>query len=612
MLKTKNKLKKIELLSPAKDLLSGIAAINHGADAVYIGADRFGARKAAGNSLEDISKLIKYAHGYYAKVYVAVNTILFDNELEDARLLIYDLYNLGSDAIIFQDFALLEMDLPPVPLFASTQTHNYTLQKVKFLEEIGVKRVILARELSLERIKEISSSSQIELEVFISGALCVSLSGQCYMSYATTGRSANRGECSQSCRMLYSLIDKKGNVLIKDKYLLSLKDLNLSNRLSELIAVGVSSFKIEGRLKDINYVKNTTAFFRREIDKFLEGKTGYKKSSSGKVFHSFEPEIAKTFNRGFTEYFVDGKVDKIAKTDTPKAVGEFLGEISVIGNNYFTIKTDDIILPGDGLCYLTKDGVLQGMNVNRSSGSTVFTNKISDFFKGQKIYRNNNIAFERELARDKTIRRIDASIEVQIDGDVLLLIGTDEDGIVATEHLHIYDDEIKELSEVQIIKQFSKSGETLFNVTGVIVRSSAKIGLSLSKLNELRRTLLTNLMKERLLSYTPQRFEIIRNNYPYPEKVLDYRGNVVNKLAAQFFSRHNVQAITGGMEQTMDVRNKTLMVTKYCIKNEFTMCPFDEKHNQSKLPEPLYLVDRKNKYKLEFHCAECEMHIINT
>jgi len=305
-------MKKLELLSPAKDLDCSIAAINCGADAVYIGAPKYGARIAVGNSIEDITALVNYAHKFRAKVYVTVNTILYEEELEEVQKLIHQLYEISVDAIIIQDMGILEMDLPPIPLFASTQAHNYSVDKIKFLEQTGIQRIILARELSLKQIKEIRNNTQVDLEFFIHGALCVCFSGQCYFSYVTTGRSANRGECSQPCRMLYSLEDAEGNTILRDKYLLSLKDLNLSAHLRELIDAGITSFKIEGRLKDISYVRNVTAFYRQKLDEIIASDNSLSKSSCGKVYSGFTPDINKTFNRGYTDYFISGRKKEIA------------------------------------------------------------------------------------------------------------------------------------------------------------------------------------------------------------------------------------------------------------------------------------------------------------
>jgi len=330
-------MKKIELLAPAKDLESGKAALIYGADAVYIGAPKFGARSAAGNSLNDIKQLIGFAHKFYAKVYVTLNTILHDNELVEAQDLINELYKIGTDALIIQDMGILEMELPPIPIFASTQTNNISWQKIKFLEDTGIQRVILARELSLEQIKEIHSKTTVDLEFFVHGALCVSFSGQCYFSHAIDKGSANRGTCAQPCRSYYSLLDKNGNTLVKNKYLLSLKDMNLSEHINELIDAGISSFKIEGRLKDINYIKNITAYYRKQIDEVLKKKEGFEKSSSGKIVYDFNPDAEKTFNRGYTDYFLNGRTKEIASLDTQKSIGKYIGKVKSVKKNYFII-----------------------------------------------------------------------------------------------------------------------------------------------------------------------------------------------------------------------------------------------------------------------------------
>lgn len=605
-------MKKIELLAPAKDLESGKAAINHGADAIYTGAEKFGARKAAGNSLKDIEELIRYAHQYNAKVYAAINTVLFDNELEQAEKLICKLYSIGTDAVIFQDFSLLEMNIPPIPLFASTQVHNYSVEKVEFLQNIGVKRVILARELSLAKIKEIKQRTDIEIETFISGALCVSMSGQCYMSFAGTWRSANRGECSQSCRMLYSLLDKKGKTLIKDKHLLSLRDMNLEKYLEDLIDCGVSSFKIEGRLKDINYVKNTTAYFRKKIDNLLLNKKEYRKSSSGKVTLSFEPDISKTFNRGFSDYFMKSDVGSLANFDTPKSTGEYLGDIAFVGKDYFVLNSRSVISTGDGLCYITRDGVLSGINVNKVAGERIYSNRTEENYTGQKISRNNNIQFERLLARDKTMRRIPVFIELNRRDNLFSLSVTDADGNRAEKTFtEAPNSDINPITNDKITEQLSKAGETIFIVESVFINQEISLQLKISELNEIRREVLKRLHEIRFNSYTRDEAVISKNEFPYFKKTIDYRENVTNKLSEKFYRRHKVEEIEYGPEVTKELSKKVLMVTKYCIKNELLLCPFDPLHKKSDYLEPLYLADRSNRYKLEFHCAECEMHILS-
>jgi collagenase-like PrtC family protease len=385
----------IELLAPAKDLESGRAAINHGADAVYVGAPKFGARSAAGNSLDDIAKLIQYAHRYWAKVYVALNTILFDDELDEAQTIIRSISEAGADALIIQDMGLLELDLPPLPLFASTQTHNYSLKKIQFLEKVGFQRIILARELSLKQLKEIRANTRVELELFIHGALCVSFSGQCYMSQAIQGRSANRGVCAQMCRLPYTLTDNLGQVLENEKYLLSLKDLNLSEYLRDLIDTGISSFKIEGRLKDINYVKNITAFYRQRIDEILETDSSLSSASSGRTIAEFQPDPSRTFNRGFTDHFFRRRNKDILSSQTPKSVGACLGTVGKIRRDHFLLETTEALHNGDGICFFDQQELLCGTNINKVEINKIYPSELKGIEEGTMIYRNYDHQFSR-------------------------------------------------------------------------------------------------------------------------------------------------------------------------------------------------------------------------
>lgn len=367
----------IELLSPAKNLECGIAAINHGADAVYIGASQFGARAAAGNSVEDIAELVNYAHKFRVKVLVALNTVLTDIQLPEAEQLIWDIYNAGADALIIQDMGVLKLNLPPIPLHASTQTDNRTVEKVKFLQDVGFSRVVLARELNLKQISEISKETNVELEAFVHGALCVSYSGQCYMSQANCGRSANRGQCAQYCRLPYNLLDAEGNILVKNKHLLSLKDLDQSDSLLEMLEAGVTSFKIEGRLKDVDYVKNITAFYRMKLDEIINKSTRFQRASVGKTTLNFEPNPEKSFRRGSTDYFLHGRKTDIIQPDTPKSLGEPVGKVTYIGRNFFEVHNGNILNNGDGLCFINKQGDMTGFRVNRVERLT------SSFSKGE-------------------------------------------------------------------------------------------------------------------------------------------------------------------------------------------------------------------------------------
>ena len=400
----------IELLSPAKNLECGLSAIRHGADAVYIGGPGFGARKNAGNSLDDIQTLINYAHLFRVKIYVTLNTLLFDNELEEARQLIYQLHQIGADAIIIQDMGILETELPPIPIHASTQTDNRTVEKVKFLEAVGFDQVVLARELSIPQIKKIRSATNVPLEHFIHGALCVCYSGQCYMSESINKRSANRGECAQPCRLKYSLKDNKGQMINKDKHLLSLKDLNLSDHLKELIDAGISSFKIEGRLKDMDYVANITAHYRKMLDETIDSRTDLKRASSGLSKASFEAQAQKSFNRGFTSYFVNDRQKGMWSIDSPKALGEEIGQIKSVGKDHFTLDAPMKISNGDGLCFFTKHKELGGVKVNKAEGNKIYPNQMGAIREGINLYRNFDKAFTQETNNNSSTRKISADI----------------------------------------------------------------------------------------------------------------------------------------------------------------------------------------------------------
>ncbi|MEN6489804.1 MAG: U32 family peptidase, partial [Smithella sp.] len=420
----------LELLAPAGNADVGIAAIDHGADAVYIGAPKFSARADAGVSVADIARLIKHAHLYYARVYVALNTILTDRELDESLDIIRKVYELGADALIIQDVGLLELDLPPIPLIASTQMHNNTVEKIQFLEAVGFQRVILARELSLDEIADIRRNSNIELEAFVHGALCVSYSGQCYMSQAITGRSGNRGVCAQPCRSHYTLIDGDGNIILQNKFLLSLKDLNLMDFIPDLIAAGVTSFKIEGRYKGIEYVKNVTAAFRQAIDQFISAHAGYRKSSSGVSTFTFSPAPERTFNRGYTQYFIAGGRQKVASLDTQKSIGQYLGEITSVGKDFFRITHHDL-QNGDGLCFFTKKNDLAGFRVEKVDKGRIYPNNMTGLEIGTPLYRNYDIALTRALKKSSADRRIAVEMNFRQENTLIRLVARDEDGNVA-------------------------------------------------------------------------------------------------------------------------------------------------------------------------------------
>ncbi len=601
----------VELLSPAKNTEYGKAAILHGADAVYIGAPNFGARASASNSIADIEQLVRFAHLYSAKVYVTLNTVLYDNEIEPAVKLTKQLYDIGIDALIIQDFGLLQYGLPPVPIFASTQTHNRSLEKIAFLEKVGFRRVILARELDLSEIKEIRRHTGIELESFVHGALCVSYSGQCYMSQAAAGRSGNRGVCAQPCRSAYRLRDANGSTLIDKAHLLSLKDLNLSEFIHGLLQAGVTSFKIEGRLKDLTYVKNITAFYRRCIDEIIEDDERYGKASSGNVNLRFTPNPYKTFNRGYTAYFIEGRTEKVASPQTQKAVGERLGKVTRVNPRWFETDTDATVSPGDGLCRLHPQRGLEGVSVNKAEGKRIFPAKPLQLEVGMEIYRNNDILFEKQLSGDSADRRIAVSFELREHASGYTLCVADEDGnrteySVDTHKLPARD---TGTSRKQIDTQLRKLGNTAFTADGVVIPDSFTYFIPAAELNEMRRQAIQRLEDLRIDRYRAKDVERTPTDAEFPAKALDYHGNAANRYAKEFYRRHGVECVDDAMELQKDYRGKALMTTKHCIKYQYNQCPKKQRPEQS-WKEPLFLEDQHSVYRLEFDCGACEMKVI--
>lgn len=585
---------KVELLAPAQNLACAKAAIIYGADAVYIGANSFGARKNASNNLEDIKELVNFAHKYNVKIYVTVNTILNDNELKEAEKLINELYKIKVDALIIQDMGLLELNLPPIELHASTQCNIRTLEKVKFFEDIGIKRAVLARELSLEKIKEIKQNTNIELECFIHGALCVSYSGNCYMSAYIGGRSANRGECAQACRKKYSITDEKGNFIIKDKYLLSLKDLCLKDYIKELVDTGVKSFKIEGRLKDETYVKNVVLYYRKLLDEF-------DKTSDGVILSDFEPDINKTFNRGYTTYFIEKNKYDIFNFDTPKSTGEFLGVADKISKNGFGINTDKKISNGDGLCFFV-DGELKGCYVNKIENNIIYPNIILKNLKtGDKIYRNFDIEFEKTVKNSKTKRLIKTDLVIN-DKEIIL-----NDGIYSVKIPYRFDEiaQNKEKMIENIKASFKKTGDSIFYIDEIQIKTDKIPFLKISYMNELRRKLFEFLEEKRVENYKTNFFE--KTKYTkYRDEFKDYRLNIHNKKAKEFYEKCEVKNIEYSPESTKDFKNKEIMRTKHCLRRALNLCL--KKGNADKL---WFLIDEKNKkYPLLFDCKNCEMAII--
>lgn len=586
------KLQKTELLAPAKDLETGIAAINSGADAVYIGANSFGARHNASNNIEDIKKLVDYAHLFNVKIHVTVNTILTDNELTKAKNLIKNLYDIGVDAIIVQDMGLVNLaikkELPPIPLHASTQCNNRTFDKVKFLKNIGFSRVILARELSLKEIKEICENISTEIETFIHGALCVSYSGQCYMSYSIGGRSANRGECAQPCRKKYTLIDDENNIIAKDKYLLSLKDFNASKNLDNLVKSGVKSFKIEGRLKDINYVKNVVAYYRKELDKYS------KKISSGKVFIDFEPDVYKSFNRDFTSYFLE-KRENCFNFTSPKMKGEFLGKVTKSSTGWFELDKNIKLNSQDGICYFDNED-LTGCLINKTEGKKIFINKKIIIKSGTKIYRNFDSNFDKQLTNSKITRKI--LVNIEYDNGLIKL--TDEDDNCFEYKIQDFEKpKNPEKMKDTFIKQMSKTGESIFYIENIDIKGIIPF-IPVSKINEIRRLIFEELTKIRIKNYKREK-QLPLKYCKYIKNEVDYRENIHNKEAEDFYKNCGCTIIEKSIESQNNFNNKELMRTKHCLKYAFNMC---------KSPKKLYLIDEKGKkYNLNFDCKNCEMTI---
>jgi collagenase-like PrtC family protease len=601
----------IELLAPAKNLVCGRAAIAHGADAIYIGGPKFGAREDAGNSLQDIEKLVAEAQVFGIKVYVALNTILYDSELEDARLQIKNLYEIGVDALIIQDMGILEMDLPPIPLHASTQLHNYLPEQIKFLEAVHFKRAVLARELSLDQIREIRSQTSIELEAFIHGSLCVSFSGRCYLSHAIGGRSANRGACAQPCRKRYTLYDAERKVIAADQHLLSLKDLNHSNSIRELAEAGIQSFKIEGRLKEADYVKNITAFYRKKIDAFLEEQPEYKAASAGKSYLSFDANPTKSFNRGATEYFLHGRSKEITSFESPKFLGESVGEVTNVTAKYFEVETTLQIANNDGLVFISLSGESIGIKVNTAERERIFPDKMNGIFPGAKVYRNYDHLFHQQLKTDLTVRKIGVSIEIGESADGFELTARDESGIAVTSEYDLPKNPARDRlkSKETICHQLAKSGDTPYFVSEVETNGTEKFFFQASALNAMRRDLLDRITEARKKKIK-NNLVIQPNSYPYPVKEIGYEGNISNQLARQFYQRHGVENPDQAFEKQADIQGKTVMTTKHCLKFQMGFCPKYGGKKPLNFSEPFSLNDGVHELRLDFDCLQCVMKVI--
>ena len=607
--------KKIELLAPAKDLNSGIEAILHGADAVYIGAPKFSARAAASNSLQDIEALVNFAHPYRAKVYVALNTILHDEELPEAEKMIHQLQQIGVDALIVQDMGICQLDLPPIPLHASTQTDNRSVEKVRFLEEAGFSQVVLARELSLEEIRQIADQSAVRLEVFVHGALCVSYSGQCYISQVLASRSANRGVCAQYCRLPYTLIDSKGRVLIKDKHLLSLKDLNRTEQLEALIDAGVSSFKIEGRLKDSSYCKNVTAWYRQKLDAIISRRDDLQAASSPYCRYSFEPDVNKSFNRGFTPYFLTGKREIFIQPGTPKSLGEALG-MAEPQNKTMSYKGELALHNGDGLSFFNEKGEFDGFRLNKIEGKRLIpAGRTSLPDKAVFLYRTHNQVFEQELAKPSATRYIPVQLSCRALAFGFVLEMKDREGNNASIAFESEKIPAKKSQREILLKTLSKNTCPPYEVSSCELEGVDGYFVPLSLWTAQRNLLYERFDMVRRLSYRREEKVFKPGFHPYPQETLSYLGNVLNRKAFEFYKQHGVQVVSPALESKNSGNSTTskgeeivLMRCKHCLKHYLGACP--KESSSVALEEPLYLLDQGEKLRLKFDCKACEMLVL--
>ena len=603
------KQRKIELLAPARNLECGIEAINHGADAVYIGAPKFGARAAAVNSLEDIAALVEYAHLYNVRIYVTVNTILKEEELKETEEMIRELYRIGVDALIVQDMAIAKLELPPIPLHASTQMDNRTVDKVRFLRDAGFRQVVLARELSLREIGKIHEACpDIPLEVFVHGALCVSYSGQCYVSQACFGRSANRGECAQFCRLPFSLVDAEGKMIAKDKHLLSLKDLNQSEELEALLDAGASSLKIEGRLKDVSYVKNVTAAYRQKLDAIFARRKEYTRASSGKCRFDFKPQLDKSISRGFTHYFLHGRSKDIFSFDTPKSLGEEMGTMKESRGNYLTVAGVKSFSNGDGVCYLDEQGRLQGFRINRVDGNKLYPQEMPRIKPRTMLYRNFDQEFERILARKSSERKIAVCILLAENNFGFSLTMTDEDDNSVTLTLPRDREPARTPQADNLKNQLAKLGNTPFEAERIDIDFSENWFIPASVLSELRRQLVEQLIIARKVNYRRELAVWKPTTHTFPQQTLSYLGNVMNTRAASFYQDHGVKEVEPAYEK-QPVEAAVLMFCKHCLRYSMGWCPIHQRE-RSPYKEPYYLVGTDGKkFRLSFDCKNCQMKV---
>ncbi|WP_144131937.1 peptidase U32 family protein [Shewanella algae] len=609
---------KLELMAPAKNADFGIEAIRHGADAVYIGGPAFGARHTAGNSVEDIVRLCEFAHRYHAQVFVTFNTILLDDELEEAKRLIWAVYEAGADAIIVQDLGLLELDLPPIALHASTQMDNRVPAKVAFLEHVGFSQVVLARELSLSQIRAVAAETKMRLEFFIHGALCVAYSGQCYISEAYTDRSANRGECSQQCRMPGNLKTRQGDIIASNDHMLSLKDNNQTDNLEALIDAGIRSFKIEGRLKDLSYVKNVTAHYRQQLDAIMARRPEFEPSSHGRCSYSFTPDPDKSFNRGKTDYFVNERKADIGDFRTPKYLGVEVGKVSKIGKDFIQVDSNAEFYNGDGLGFFAanyqkarlSDDKLTGFRVNRAEGNTLYLkNMPKDLYVGATLYRNKDQAFEALLAKESAERTLLLDFSLSNTQTGLALTAADRHGHQATVTADFEKQQAKDIgrNRESLGKHLAKLGNTDFRLGQVDLGDAEAVFVPASIINGLRRDAIAALDEARIQGYQRPTPWVRDDSARFPQRSLTYLGNVANQKAKDFYTRHGVVSIRDAYEVRPVKGDAPLMITKHCIRYSYNMCP---KEVPGIKAEPLEMELGGKQFKLVFDCHKCEMLLV--
>ena len=606
----------LELLAPAKNLECGIAAIDHGADAVYIGADHFGARAAAGNSTDDIARLCSYAHQFGARVYVTVNTIVYDNEIDSVRRLLKRIGEAGADAILVQDMALVSMlsDIG-LEMHASTQTDNRTADKVEWLRELGFKRVVLARELSVDEIAEIHAKHpDVELEVFVHGALCVSYSGQCYASQYCFQRSANRGECAQFCRLKFDLVDAEGKVIEHDRHLLSLKDMCQIDNLERLAEAGAVSFKIEGRLKDVAYVKNVTAAYSRRLDEIVAAHPDkYRRASFGRVDYGFDPDLRKTFNRGYTTYFADGRQPDIFSPDTPKALGEYVGKVKEVKRQCLTVSGVASFAKGDGLCFINADRQLEGFRVNRAEGNHLYPSSMPrNLRQGVALYRNNDQQFERLLSRPSAVRRLSLTMSLSATESGFALDVATEDGRKARVEAKAEHTVAQKPQHENIVRQLSKLGTTIYDCTNITIPDDFPWFVPSSLLAQMRRDACAEVSEHSLTSKNPSPLtsnSLSPLTYKNPSRP-PYLLNASNTLAVEFYRQLGVEA-SAFETQKKHGEGEKLMQCRFCLRHALGYC-VNKGGRKPQWKEPLFLrLPDGRKFQLQFNCKRCEMYLLS-